>query len=278
MACAGKRVRLFRNRVGFSANFSDALLSTLEDSHNNYNRTCQFYLGGKAGPVWQLMIGDIIASRDFMEKKLMTFHIHSPININLSAIKPNVASASVKSLNNILTQISDLNATCIVHCGAIGEPQRVVDNINRLTTVGCLLLENSAGAGTQHGSTIDEMKFFINNISRPNTGICIDTQHAFAAGVTKWDSYDESIKILNVYNSLGKIKLIHLNDSKVDFGSKIDSHQIIGQGFIWSDPHKYLGLMGILAWCDVNNVDIVEETSDSTTSISFLRSIRNTYS
>jgi deoxyribonuclease-4 len=68
-------------------------------------------------------------------------------------------------------------------------------------------------------------------------GLCFDTCHAFAEG------YDvKSIKglegvISSIEDIIGweKLRLIHLNDSKGDLGSKIDRHEHIGLGKIGED-------------------------------------------
>jgi len=272
---SGKRIVLFKNRVGPSVKFSNTLVDTLQSVHIKYSRTCQFILTKD--------IIDTITEQDidncyiFMFQKLMTFHIHSPMNINLASNNKAVISNSIKILNCILSCIEKLNATCVVHCGSVGTNEQTIDNINSLNSEGWILLENSAGAGSQLGSTIEDLNYIMSNIVRPNTGLCIDTQHAYAAGVTKWNSYDESIDILDIYNSIGQIKLIHLNDSKSTFGSRVDSHEVIGRGHIWSDNNNYEGLAGIINWCTFHNVDIVEETSDSDDSISFIKYIRDMY-
>ena len=272
---SGKRIVLFKNRVGPSVKFNNSLLNTLQSVHSKYNRTCQFVLSKEV--LDTITKEDIYDSSIFMFQKLMTFHIHSPMNINLTSNNKVVVSNSIKILNRILSCIEKLDATCVVHCGSVGTNEQTIDNINSVNNNGWMLLENSAGAGSQLGSTIEDLSYIMSNIVRPNTGLCIDTQHAYAAGITKWDSYDESIQILDVYNNIGQIKLIHLNDSKSIFGSRIDSHEIVGKGYIWSDNNNYEGLAGIISWCTHHNVDIVEETNDSNDSISFIKYIRDMY-
>lgn len=265
---SGRRITLFKNRVGPSVVYQDSLLNTLENVHSNFYRTCQLQFDNV-----YLSRDDIQACQEFMYRKLMTFHVHSPFTVNLASAKGAVVGNSKKSLNTILSQIAELDATCIVHCGSVGTLDQVVNNINSLNPKGVLLLENSAGEGTQLGSTIEEIEYLMSNITRPNIGLCIDTQHAFASGISSWDVYEDSMEILDRYNQIAPVRLIHLNDSKVQCGSRVDSHEVIGRGNIWSDPRYWGGLMGILDWCIQHNVDIVEETSNSQDSISFLRSM-----
>jgi len=272
---SGKRIVLFKNRLGPSIKLTNSLLDTLQLVHSQYSRTCQLVLTKKH--IDAITEQDINECSIFMFKKLMTFHIHSPMNINLASNNKSVVSNSIKTLNNILSCVENLDTTCVVHCGSVGTNEQTIDNINSLYNKGWILLENSAGAGSQLGHTIDDISYLMSNIVRPNTGLCIDTQHAYAAGVTQWNTYDESIHILDTYNSIGQIKLIHLNDSKSIFGSRVDSHEVIGQGHIWSNTNNYEGLAGIINWCTFHNVDIVEETNDSDDSISFIKYIRDMY-
>lgn len=105
-----------------------------------------------------------------------------------------------------------------------------------------LLLENVCGNGRKIGRTFTEITQIIKKSKYSKyLGICIDTAHSFAYG------YDirrkEGIQqILNEIETNGlstkKIKLIHLNDSKVPVGSKIDLHQHIGEGYIGINGFK----------------------------------------
>lgn len=275
---SGRRINLFRNRVGPSVSLMDTLLETITQIHRNHHKTLQFHLrNNDQNKLYYLSPDTIHNIREYMKYKLMSFHIHSPFSINLASNKPSTVNTSIQTLNKILNSIAPYNATCVVHCGSIGNSDESIRNLNRTDPTSWLLLENSAGAGTQLGSTIEDIKYFFSKITRSKTALCIDIQHAFAAGVTQWDSYEESQRILYEYSQIAPIKLIHLNDSKVSFGSRVDSHQIIGQGQIWSEHKSAEGLLGILDWCAYHDIDIVEETSDSSASISYLRYIKDSY-
>ena len=56
-------------------------------------------------------------------------------------------------------------------------------------------------------------------------------------------------------------KLLHLNDSKVDFGSKKDRHENIGYGYIWKESKK--SLIYIMEKCSYYKIPIVLETNSS---------------
>lgn len=75
-----------------------------------------------------------------------------------------------------------------------------------------------------------------------NLGVCLDTCHIFSAG---YDIRNEKIynKTMNEFDNvigLEKLKIIHLNDSKRELGSKIDRHEHIGKGYIGMKAFKLI--------------------------------------
>lgn len=81
-----------------------------------------------------------------------------------------------------------------------------------------LLLENTAGQGKYLGGELSELENIINNCALP-LGICYDTAHAWGHGNNVEKDLEHQM-----------IKLIHLNDSAVPFGSKKDRHANLGYG------------------------------------------------
>ena len=93
-----------------------------------------------------------------------------------------------------------------------------------------LLLENTAGQGKYIGGTLAELEYVINNVMRPmSLGICYDTAHAWGFG---------SNILEDLTNPL--IKVIHLNDSLVHFGSRKDRHANIGYGTMHPGLFKHI--------------------------------------
>ena len=85
-----------------------------------------------------------------------------------------------------------------------------------------------------------EGKYDVNgqSIAR-NVKICIDTCHLFAAGDYNISKISEIKRFKRDFSKeigLKYIKLIHLNDSRHDFGCRKDAHEIIGMGYIWKSP------------------------------------------
>lgn len=97
-----------------------------------------------------------------------------------------------------------------------------------------LCLENSAGMGAHIGSSFQEIGRILNAVNHPNLKVCLDTEHCFAAGYNLAVP-EELDKVMTEFDSevgLGKLVAVHANDAKVEFGSGVDRHENIGEGFI----------------------------------------------
>ena len=105
-----------------------------------------------------------------------------------------------------------------------------------------LLVENTAGQGTVVGYSFDHIARIIDGVDDPRMGVCIDTQHSFAAGydLSTEQGYQEVIEELDDRVGLDKVKAIHLNDSKVELGSRRDRHENLGDGAMGWTPFKLL--------------------------------------
>ena len=98
-----------------------------------------------------------------------------------------------------------------------------------------LLLEMTAGAGTVLGSTFEEMAQLIDRIPVPyrsRVGVCVDTAHIFAAGYDIANDYDGVWARFDDVIGRERLRMMHLNDSKVPLGSRKDRHELIGEGAI----------------------------------------------
>ena len=104
-----------------------------------------------------------------------------------------------------------------------------------------LLMELTAGQGTVIGSTFREMAKLIELIPvrlRARVGVCLDTAHVFAAGYDLRNDYDGVWDRFTDELGLGRLGLIHMNDSKAPLGSKKDRHEEIGAGALGDEPFR----------------------------------------
>jgi deoxyribonuclease-4 len=105
-----------------------------------------------------------------------------------------------------------------------------------------LVLENSAGSGGGLGTSVEELasiagKIAALGIADDRVGFCIDTAHAWGAGIDLADpsAIDDFIAAFDDRIGLGRLVLIHLNDSRSERGSRTDRHEHLGAGRIGPD-------------------------------------------
>jgi deoxyribonuclease-4 len=98
-----------------------------------------------------------------------------------------------------------------------------------------ILIETTAGQGTNIGYTFEQVKGIIDAISDSNrVGVCYDTCHTFAAGYDIRDDevYTDTFRRFDSVIGLKKLMAFHLNDAMKPLGSQVDRHEQIGSGEI----------------------------------------------
>lgn len=108
---------------------------------------------------------------------------------------------------------------------------------------GKVLLENTAGQGTNLGYRFSHLKAIIEGSSFPGRfGVCLDTCHAFAAGyqIAEKDGYRRTFDEFDSAVGLSTLMAFHLNDSKKGLGCKVDRHEHIGAGTLGLEPFRFI--------------------------------------
>ena len=102
-----------------------------------------------------------------------------------------------------------------------------------------LVLENSAGSGSGFGTDVTEIAgiaeaIAARGVAAHRVGFCLDTAHAWSAGIdlSTIDGVDAFLDAFHRRIGLDRLVMLHLNDSKVDLGSRIDRHEHLGAGQI----------------------------------------------
>jgi len=106
-----------------------------------------------------------------------------------------------------------------------------------------ILLETTAGQGTNLGHRFEHLGYIFDHVEQPERmGVCVDTCHIFAAGYPIIDpkDYKATMKEFDQLIGLDRIRAFHLNDSKKEFGSRVDRHEKIGDGFLGLEPFRNL--------------------------------------
>ena len=170
---------------------------------------------------------------------------HATYLINIGSVDKELEKKSVDVLIMELNRSASLGIHyLIVHPGSRGTDdedqclERISNNLNIIFTHaphGTILLETMAGQGTGIGYTFEHLATIIKNSSfKKRLGICFDTCHAFVAGYdfTTEKAYDQMWQHFDKVVGIEKLKVIHLNDSKKELGSRVDRHTHIGKGSI----------------------------------------------
>jgi deoxyribonuclease-4 len=101
-------------------------------------------------------------------------------------------------------------------------------------------LEITAGQGSSLGYKLEHFASIIDLVKAPKRlGVCLDTAHLFAAGYDfRGRKYSGFRKQVEKTIGLSRVKVLHLNDSKKELGSRVDRHEHIGRGTIGLDGFR----------------------------------------
>jgi deoxyribonuclease-4 len=108
---------------------------------------------------------------------------------------------------------------------------------------GKILLETTAGQGTNLGHTFEQLRAIIDGSAFPGRfAVCLDTCHIYAAGydITTEDSYRAVFAEFDRIIGLDLLHCFHFNDSKKGLGSRVDRHDHIGEGVMGLSGFRYL--------------------------------------
>jgi len=97
------------------------------------------------------------------------------------------------------------------------------------------VIETTAGQGSTLGYRFDEIARLLERIEdRGRAAVCIDTCHIHAAGydIRTEEGYERTMEEFDAMIGLDRLALLHLNDAKSAFGSRVDRHEHIGKGQI----------------------------------------------
>lgn len=139
---------------------------------------------------------------------------------------------------------------------------RSINEAHKLVPTVSVILEITAGQGSNLGYTFEQLAYIIEGIEDKNRiGVCLDTCHMFAAGydIRTKESYTATMENFEKIIGFKYLKAVHLNDSKVALGSKKDRHDSIGKGLLGLEFFELL-----MNDSRFDNIPIVLETIDET--------------
>ena len=90
-----------------------------------------------------------------------------------------------------------------------------------------VLLETMAGKGSEVGRNFEELREILDRVEQPGLmGVCLDTCHVWDGGYDIVDHLDEVVGEFDRVIGLGRLKAIHLNDSKNPLGAHKDRRRV----------------------------------------------------
>ena len=118
-----------------------------------------------------------------------------------------------------------------------------MNEVLRQTQNVTLVVENTAGQGSNLGYKMEHLSFLMeNSIDNERVGVCIDTCHLFTSGYDIRDeqSYKQTFEKFDTIVGFKYLKGMHLNDSKPDLGKRVDRHDSLGRGKLGLEPFRLM--------------------------------------
>lgn len=244
-------------RIGFHISISGGFVEAAKKARKLGCRTMQIFTGNPRGWALPRPVDPTVAAtlRSVLERyDIDPLVVHMPYLPNFASPDETIYERSVATLTNELERAGLLGASYLVlHVGHRGKSSeddafsRVAAAINRACSAvsgpPLMLLENTAGQGTEVGSRFGHLARIISMVKdQDRIGICLDTAHAWQAGydLATAAGIADTMTEFNRFLGWDRLRLIHLNDAKAARGAGIDRHDHIGRGFIGREGFRLL--------------------------------------
>ena len=243
-------------RFGFHISISGGFSKVVEKAEIRGCETIQFFSGNPRG--WKYDSLDHDEAETFQtsiqSSNLSPLFLHLPYLPNVASKESKFYSRSIDSIVIELERAEQLGVPyLIIHVGhrmqnsedeAIEAVAQAINQaFDRVRNPIILLLENTAGQGTEIGYRFEQIKKIMDGVQEvEKVGVCLDTAHSFEAGydLSKKDEIERTIESFDQTVGLKRLHLLHLNDSKTPLGSRKDRHWHIGEGYIGLEGFRYL--------------------------------------
>jgi deoxyribonuclease-4 len=236
-------------RLGAHMSIAGGLPLALDRAHAADCETLQIFT--KSANQWRARVlpEEEITAFKTRSKDLNIWPIvaHASYLINIASPDPELRQRSLQALTEEMDRAEALDLLGLVlHPGSYttgteaGGLKLVSEAItklmaNRATGKAMLLLEHTAGQGTNLGHRFEHLSTIIEGAKESaRLGVCLDTCHLLAAGydISTEEGYDSTFKQFENTIGWSRLKVLHINDSKHPAGSRRDRHDHIGKGFV----------------------------------------------
>jgi deoxyribonuclease-4 len=172
--------------------------------------------------------------------------VHANYLINLASPENMLRTRSIQAFHEELVRAMALGADFVlVHPGSRGDARldrsisTVIESVKQAAKrlpAGRIrvLIENTAGMGAHIGGRLEEVAEIVRGLAGLNVGACLDTAHLFASGYDIRSETGLASTIAQIDSTIGleHVPILHVNDSKVPLGARVDRHEHIGKGKI----------------------------------------------
>ena len=180
--------------------------------------------------------------------------VHDSYLINIGNPDPEKREKSLAALLDEVRRVEQLGLIYLnFHPGSgmgeIEESETIVNIANGVNDIieqtksAVLLIESTAGQGAHVGYRFEHLASIIDLVKKKKRiGVCVDTCHMFAAGydIRTKESFDATMSEFEKIVGFKYLKAMHLNDAKVEFESRKDRHDSLGEGTIGWDAFEYI--------------------------------------
>jgi len=243
-------------RFGFHISIAGGFSKVVERANARGCETIQFFSRNPRG--WKyspLNEKDVKTFRSSIQSSsLFPIFLHMPYLPNIASFKSTFYKRSIHSIATDLQRAEQLGAQyLIIHIGhrmessedqAIEAVSQGIDQAFEMVKNDVILLmENTAGQGTEIGYHFNQIKNIIEGVhDHQRMGVCLDTAHSFEAGydLSNKDGIEKTLETFDQAIGLKRLHLLHLNDSKTPLGSRKDRHWHIGEGYIGLEGFRCL--------------------------------------
>ena len=235
-------------RIGIHTSIAGDITGSLDMAHGLGANALQIF--SSSPRMWargSSRITDADAARFRARRKELALGplvIHANYLINLASPNPVLRTQSVQAFHQELARGVALGADfLVVHPGSrlessIEAGEAAIAQSLKQAARGLklgelrILLENTAGQGSSLGSRFEELKAVLDACPELPLGVCVDTAHLFAAGwdIRKAAGLEATLRHIEGTVGLDRVRIVHMNDSKVALGSRVDRHEHIGKG------------------------------------------------
>jgi deoxyribonuclease-4 len=177
--------------------------------------------------------------------------VHDSYLINLASPDPALRRRSIESFVAELERCHALGITYLVShpgnfmddraAGIQRNADAITEALERVPGKTVLCMETTAGAGTVIGRTFEELAQLLALVpaaQRRRMGICLDTCHAYSAGYDLVRDFDGVWARFDDVLGPDRLKVLHLNDSRMPFDSRRDRHELIAEGTLGAAPFR----------------------------------------